>query len=51
MLNLGAAYVMYQDGEKSRNHTMHGVPIAPIPVTDTYYKSALFFGLGLDISF
>jgi long-chain fatty acid transport protein len=51
MVNLGAAYVMYQEGEKNRFHTMHGVPIGPIPVTETYYKDALFFGIGLDISF
>jgi long-subunit fatty acid transport protein len=52
MINLGGAYVMYQEGEKTRNHTREGFMFpTDYQVVDTYYKDTLFFGLGLDISF
>lgn len=50
MVNLGGAYTTYKDGSKDRTHTIHGLGMQ-IPVTDTYYKNNLFFGIGLDISF
>jgi long-subunit fatty acid transport protein len=50
MVNIGGAYTTYKDGTKSRSHTIHALG-QQIPVTDTYYKNNLFFGIGLDISF
>jgi long-chain fatty acid transport protein len=48
MLNLGGAYTAYQKDTKDYTHTLGG---NSIPVTDTYYKDNLFFGLGVDFSF
>ncbi len=50
MVNLGAAYTKYMEGEKTYSHTMYGVQLPPIETTDTYYKDNIFFGIGLDIS-
>jgi long-subunit fatty acid transport protein len=46
MVNLGGAFVMYQEGEKSAVDMSSGQPY-----TDTYYKDAVFFGIGVDVSF
>jgi long-chain fatty acid transport protein len=48
MVNLGGAYSVYKDGDKSRSHDLNGIAV---PVTETYYKDNIFFGIGLDISF
>ncbi len=48
MLNLGGAYTAYQEDTKDYTHSLNG---NNIPVTDTYYKDNLFFGLGVDFSF
>ncbi len=50
MVNLGVAYTAYIDGTKDYSHTLQATGAA-IPVTDTYYKSNLIFGIGLDLSF
>jgi long-subunit fatty acid transport protein len=56
MVNLGAGYTLYADGEK--NYTKDivapviNVPLMNnVPIKDEYYKSNLIFGIGLDISF
>ncbi|MBN1158416.1 MAG: outer membrane protein transport protein [Bacteroidales bacterium] len=51
MVNLGAAYTLYEDGEKNYTHILNTTIPSEIPVTQSYYKSNLVFGVGLDISF
>jgi long-chain fatty acid transport protein len=50
MINLGVAYTAYKEDEKNYLHTITGTS-TEVPVTDTYYKSNLILGLGVDISF
>ncbi|MBN2480889.1 MAG: outer membrane protein transport protein [Bacteroidales bacterium] len=51
MVNLGASYTMYQEGEKNYTHILNTTIPAEIPVTQSYYKDALVIGVGLDLSF
>jgi len=51
MVNLGAAYTMYMDGEKGRTRLLPDLVGTQVPVKETYYKDNLFFGIGVDINF
>jgi long-subunit fatty acid transport protein len=46
MVNLGGAYVFYEEDDKTQLDMSTGQPM-----TNTFYKDALFFGLGVDFSF
>ena len=46
MVNLGGAYVMYQEDEKTTVDASTGQPY-----TNTLYKDSMFFGIGVDFSF
>ncbi len=48
-LNLGVGYAMYDEGKVDYSYTMPD--LSTVPYTNTYYKDALFVGLGLDFSF
>jgi long-chain fatty acid transport protein len=50
MVNLGGLYSMYNEGEKNYTWTIGGIG-ATVPVKDTFYKNAMIFSIGLDISF
>ncbi len=47
-LNLGVSYTKYMDDSIKVNHYLEGVNLMP---TETYKKSTLVFGIGLDLSF
>lgn len=47
-LNLGGGYAMYVDMDKNFKHDLGG---AMIDVKETYSKSNLFIGVGIDFSF
>ena len=47
-LNLGVSYTKYMDDSAKINHYLGGVNLMP---TETYKKSTLVFGVGLDFSF
>jgi long-chain fatty acid transport protein len=53
MVNLGVSYSIYKEGTKTYDHNFKTSPITSIPIscTDTYYKSTLILGIGLDYSF
>lgn len=47
-LNLGGGYAMYVDSDKNFSHDLGGTPV---PVKETYSKSTMFIGVGVDFSF
>jgi long-chain fatty acid transport protein len=47
-LNLGGGYAVYMDMDKNFYHDLEGTQI---PVKETYSKSNLFIGVGIDFSF
>jgi long-subunit fatty acid transport protein len=47
-INLGASYTLYMDDSKDVNHFLGSVNLLP---KETYKKTAMVFGLGLDFSF
>jgi long-subunit fatty acid transport protein len=47
-INLGASYTLYMDDSKDVNHYLGTINMLP---TETYKKTALVLGLGLDFSF
>jgi long-chain fatty acid transport protein len=47
-INLGAAYTMYVEDEKTVHHFLGTTDLMP---TETYTKSTLIFGVGLDLRF
>ena len=50
-LNLGGGYAKYVDSDKNFNHVL-GVTSVPIhDVKETYSKSTMFIGVGVDFSF
>ncbi len=46
--NLGVGYTMYADGSRVFNHLLD---VVSIPVTESYTKTNLFIGAGVDFSF
>ena len=47
-INLGAGYTMYMDDEKTVNHFLGTTNMKP---TETYKKSTLLFGVGVELNF
>jgi long-subunit fatty acid transport protein len=47
-INLGGSYTLYMDDSKDVDHFLGSVNMLP---KETYKKTALVFGLGLDFSF
>jgi long-subunit fatty acid transport protein len=47
-INIGASYTKYMQDSKDVNHFLGSINMLP---TETYKKTALLFGLGLDLSF
>jgi long-chain fatty acid transport protein len=55
MVNIGASYSIYEDGEKNYmkyvQNPLNGAVIRADNAKDEYYKNALILAIGLDISF
>lgn len=49
-VNLGGAYTMYRDGEKTYPHTIEQAGLE-LEITDSYHMDNIFFGIGVDFSF
>jgi long-subunit fatty acid transport protein len=47
-INLGASYTMYMEDSKNVDHFLGPLNLLPV---ETYKKSSIVFGLGLDFSF
>jgi long-subunit fatty acid transport protein len=49
-INFGASYTLYKKDEKTINHVFAPLNIV-IPATETFNKTAIVFGVGIDFSF
>nr|MDA3954748.1 outer membrane protein transport protein [Bacteroidales bacterium] len=50
-LNLAVAYTMYIEDARTYDYNVAGSPLNVESITETYNRSNLFFGLGLDFKF
>ncbi len=50
-INLGAGYTMYKEDSKTVDHLFPSTPAVNVPATETYRKSTMLVGIGVDLRF